>query len=70
MFLSYRWYKLPSNAEIALNLLHQSTTVQIMSAYEADAGLFNFDATQHIPLGCPLFIKSSLDRRKSWDYRC
>jgi len=68
-FPPYLWDLLLPQAELTLNLLHQSTLNPRMSAWEFFQGPFDFNKTPLGPIGCRVLIHAKPATRRSWDYR-
>ena len=63
------WDLLLPQTEMTLNLLRQSNTNPDISAWEAFNGVFSYNHTPLVPLGCHVLIHKKTGNRNSWDYR-
>jgi hypothetical protein len=68
-FPPYLWDLLLPQAELALNLLRQSTLNPWISAREFFHGPFDFNKTPLAPVGCRVLIHAKPVTRRSWDFR-
>ena len=67
-FLANHWDLLLPHTKLTLNLLHNSQTKPIISAWESPVhGRFNFDATPMGPPGCRVIEHAKPSTRHSWD---
>ena len=61
------WDCLVPQAVMTLNLLRQSNKNPSISAYQHVNGIFDYNKTPLVPLGCAVEMHESTNRRKTWD---
>ncbi len=68
-FMPYLWDLLLPQDELTVILLRQATINPKISTWEYFNGLFNFNKTPVVPMGCRVLIHTKPAMRQSWDYR-
>jgi hypothetical protein len=67
-FPYYLWDLLLPQTELTLNLLCHSSITPSMSAWEHFNGLFDYNATPLLPLGCPVITQNKPATCRTWDF--
>ncbi len=67
-FLPYLWDLLLPQAELTLNILHQATLNQRISARKFFQGPFNFNKSPLGQVGCCILIHAKPATWRSWDF--
>jgi hypothetical protein len=62
------WDKLLPQAEITINLLHQSNATPVISAYAHLSGPFDYNKLPLAPMGCKVQVHEKPDTRGTWAF--